>query len=133
MRLSFPRGLLAIHSTITPQHPSPRPLWEGAGGRGAAALVISMETEMFLRFPAALIATTLTVFAAASSAQTLTLAAAAAPTSVDPHYHTFGPNGSLDIHIFDYLVDMDPQSHPIPALALSWKLVDDRTWEFKLR
>ena len=23
--------------------------------------------------------------------------------------------------------------HPVPALALSWKLVDERTWEFKLR
>jgi peptide/nickel transport system substrate-binding protein len=86
---------------------------------------------MFLRATAALFAVALA--AAPCSAQTLTMAVAAAPTSVDPHYHTFGPNASLDIHIFDYLVDVDPQMHPIPALALSWKLVDDTTWEFKLR
>ena len=43
---------------------------------------------------------------APAPAQTLTLAVAAAPTSVDPHYHTFGPNASLDIHLFDYLVDV---------------------------
>jgi peptide/nickel transport system substrate-binding protein len=93
---------------------------------------------MLPRIQAALFSTVLAgcLLAAAphhAAAQTLTLAAAAAPTSVDPHYHTFTPNASLDIHIFDYLVDMDPQMHPIPALALSWKPVDERTWEFKLR
>ena len=86
---------------------------------------------MFSRIPAAVFA--LALAAAPVAAQNLTLAVSAAPTSVDPHYHTFGPNQSLDIHIFDYLVDVDPQMRPIPALALSWKLVDDHTWEFKLR
>lgn len=75
------------------------------------------------------------LFAASNGAgaQTLTLALAAAPTSVDPHYHTFGPNQTLDIHVFDLLTDFDAGMHPIPALATSWKLVDDTTWEFKLR
>ena len=66
-------------------------------------------------------------------AQPLTMSFAAAPTSVDPHYHTFAPNNSLAVHIFDTLVDMDEKSRPIPALAESWRAVDDTTWEFKLR
>ena len=40
---------------------------------------------------------------------------------------------SLDAHIFEPLVDMDPHARPIPALAESWKLIDDKTWEFHLR
>jgi peptide/nickel transport system substrate-binding protein len=71
--------------------------------------------------------------ASPACAQTLTMALAAAPTSVDPHYHTFTPNESLDAHIFDVLVDMDAKTRPIPALAESWKLIADDTWEFHLR
>lgn len=74
-----------------------------------------------------------TVFAAPGHAQTLKLAVAAAPTSVDPHYHTFSPNESLDDHIFSTLVSMDAKSRPQPELAESWKMLDDNTWEFKLR
>ena len=66
-------------------------------------------------------------------AQTLTMASSAPITSIDPHYHTFTPNISVDSHIFEPLVDMDANSRPIPALAVSWKLIDDHTWEFKLR
>ena len=71
--------------------------------------------------------------AAGANAQTLTMSLAAAPTSVDPHYHTFGPNETLDIHVFDLLTDFDAGMHLQPALATSWKLIDDTTWEFKLR
>jgi peptide/nickel transport system substrate-binding protein len=66
-------------------------------------------------------------------AQTLTLAVGAPVTSIDPHYHNLTPNQALASHIFDPLVDMDATSHPVPALAESWKLVDEHTWEFKLR
>ncbi|MCW3475943.1 ABC transporter substrate-binding protein [Limobrevibacterium gyesilva] len=68
-----------------------------------------------------------------AAAQTLTMASSAPITSVDPHYHTFTPNASLDAHLFDSLLDMDAQSRPVAALAESWKLVDERTWELKLR
>ncbi len=74
-----------------------------------------------------------TAGAAPAVAQTLTMAVSAPITSVDPHYHTFTPNESLDSHIFEPLVDMDAQSRPTPVLATSWKLVDDKTWEFHLR
>jgi peptide/nickel transport system substrate-binding protein len=71
--------------------------------------------------------------AVSASAQTLVMGASAPITSVDPHYHTFSPNESLDSNIFEPLVDMDPASRPIPALAESWKLVDPLTLELKLR
>src|SRR5690349_4126012 len=66
-------------------------------------------------------------------AQNLTLAVGAPVTSIDPHYHNYTPNLSLDAHIFEPLVDMDASSHPVPALAESWRMIDDQTWEFKLR
>ena len=66
-------------------------------------------------------------------AQSVTMAMSSSPTSVDPHYHTFGPNETLDIHMYDRLVERDAQDNPIPGLALSWKPIDDTTWELKLR
>ncbi len=71
--------------------------------------------------------------AAAAHAETLTLAVPAPVTSIDPHYHTLTPNESLDSSIFERLVEMDATSHLKPGLAESWRLVDDHTWEFKLR
>ncbi len=66
-------------------------------------------------------------------AQTLNLAVGAAPTSVDPHYSVVTSNVSLASHIFDALINRDADSKPAPGLALSWKMLDDTTWEFKLR
>ena len=84
--------------------------------------------------PFLLIWTTAVLLATASArAQSLVMALAGAPTSVDPHYHTFSPNATLDSHIFDVLIEMDPKSRPIPNLAESWKLLDPLTWELKLR
>lgn len=68
-----------------------------------------------------------------SAAQSLSLAVAAPVTSIDPHYHNLSPNISLAAHVFEPLVDMDASAHPIPALAESWRLIDDQTWEFHLR
>ena len=55
------------------------------------------------------------------------------PTGMDPHYHNAGANLGVSEHIFDALVKVDPDSRLIPGLAVSWRLVDDTTWEFKLR
>ena len=75
----------------------------------------------------------LTCFATCAVARTLTLAVGAPVTSIDPHYHNLTPNNALAAHIFDRLVDRDPDARPIPGLAESWKLVDEHTWEFRLR
>ncbi|MCQ4158586.1 ABC transporter substrate-binding protein [Roseomonas sp. GC11] len=90
----------------------------------------------------ALLATTLSAAALAAggparaagpAAQTLSLAVAAPPTSLDPHYHTLSPNNMVAEHFFDKLVHRDAQAKLVPGLAESWKMLDDSTWEFKLR
>jgi peptide/nickel transport system substrate-binding protein len=65
--------------------------------------------------------------------ETLTVASSAPVTSIDPHYHTLTPNESFGVHVYERLVSRDPQGRMIPGLAVSWKLRDDKTWEFKLR
>ncbi len=67
------------------------------------------------------------------SAQDLKIAVAADVTSIDPHFFNLFPNNNIAEHIFDKLVQMDPDSRMIPGLATSWKTIDDKTWEFKLR
>jgi len=68
-----------------------------------------------------------------AQAQNISIAVGPAPTSVDPHYHNLSPNNALARNIYDGLLSRDANSRPTPALATSWKMVDDQTWEFKLR
>ena len=55
------------------------------------------------------------------------------PSSIDPHYHNLGPNNQLARHIFDRLVHSDENQRLGPGLAVSWKAINDTTWQFKLR
>ncbi|MFZ0019175.1 MAG: ABC transporter substrate-binding protein, partial [Acetobacteraceae bacterium] len=77
----------------------------------------------------------LAIFAhpAPASAADLRLGLAVEPDSIDPHYHNFGGNKSLMPNLFDSLTSTDAQDHLTPDLAVSWRLIDDTTWEFKLR
>ncbi|WP_458098321.1 ABC transporter substrate-binding protein [Roseomonas sp. WA12] len=70
---------------------------------------------------------------AQAQGQSLAVAVAAAPTSLDPHYHTFSPNNMLAEHFFDPLIGRDAKAQLRPGLAEAWRLVDDTTWEFNLR
>ena len=58
---------------------------------------------------------------------------ASEPTSMDPHFHNLTPNNAALSQVFDYLIANDANQKPIPALAESWRAVDEHTWEFKLR
>ncbi len=69
----------------------------------------------------------------AAERQTLNVATGGAFTSMDPHYHNLGPNNVLTTYVFDPLVRFDRKYQPEAALAVSWRTVDDTTWEFKLR
>src|SRR3712207_8904164 len=42
------------------------------------------------------------------------------------------PNNNVGNHIFEGLVTKDARGRLIPALAESWRTVDDLTWEFRL-
>jgi len=86
-------------------------------------------------FAAGFVAAALTALAipAQVSAQELKIAVAADITSMDPHFFNLFPNNNMAEHIFDKLVQMDPDSKMIPGIATSWKVIDPTTWEFKLR
>jgi peptide/nickel transport system substrate-binding protein len=71
--------------------------------------------------------------AAPALAQELKIGLSAEPTSIDPHFHNLTPNNALRAHIFDALLAQDAEQKLKPALATSWRAVDDTTWEFKLR
>ena len=82
------------------------------------------------------LASTLTLsasFVGAAQAQSLTIAVAAEPTAADPHYHKMTANDAFSAHIYESLVGRNANMELIPALAMSWKNLDDLTWEFKLR
>ncbi len=68
-----------------------------------------------------------------AGAQDLSLAIRAPVTSIDPHYHNVSPNQSMASHIFNALTDMDANARVVPGLAESWRRINDKTWEFKLR
>ncbi|AKQ57588.1 ABC transporter substrate-binding protein [Bordetella hinzii] len=69
----------------------------------------------------------------AALAQTLKIALSSEPTSADPHYHKQTQNDAFSAHVYDSLVGRDANMKLKPALATSWKNLDDLTWEFKLR
>src|SRR5262245_22503779 len=67
------------------------------------------------------------------SAAELVIGLGADVTSVDPHVNNAAPNNNIAEHVFGTLVNRDPRQRLQPGLAESWRLVDDTTWEFKLR
>ncbi|MEJ0018840.1 MAG: ABC transporter substrate-binding protein [Acetobacteraceae bacterium] len=71
--------------------------------------------------------------AAPAAAADLRLGLAVEPDSIDPHYHNFGGNKGLMPNLFEALTSIDAQDHLTANLAVSWRLIDDATWEFRLR
>ena len=54
-------------------------------------------------------------------------------TNLDPRMGMGSIRSNYIRQVFESLVDVDRQGKPVPGLALSWKPVDDLTWEFALR
>jgi peptide/nickel transport system substrate-binding protein len=73
------------------------------------------------------------VLSSMALAKDLTVGLKSEPSSIDPHYHNLGPNNSFSAHVFDSLVGSDENQQHYPNLAVSWKPINDTTWEFKLR
>lgn len=69
----------------------------------------------------------------AAAQRTLTIGASSAPTGMDPHYHSSNMNNAQLRQVFDLLIDLDPSGRFVPRIAESWRAIDDRTWEFRLR
>jgi peptide/nickel transport system substrate-binding protein len=67
-----------------------------------------------------------------ASAADLRIGFKAEVTSADPHVLS-AANRSVWVNVYDSLIGQDEKLHPVPLLALSWKPIDDKQWEFKLR
>ena len=70
---------------------------------------------------------------ATASSETLTIGTRTETTSIDPHFYSWVPNSNIDLHFFDHIVMLDEDQQVKPRLAVSWKPIDDKSWEFKLR
>jgi peptide/nickel transport system substrate-binding protein len=66
-------------------------------------------------------------------AQELKVGLAAEPSAMDPHFHNLTPNSAMLSHIFERLVETDPQNKLVPGLAEGWRTVNETTCEFRLR
>ena len=74
-----------------------------------------------------------TAMATPVSAQTLTIGVRGGPDSIDPHFTATGTHAEALKHVFDTLVWSGDGLELMPRLAESWKVINDNTWEFKLR
>src|SRR5262249_21582806 len=52
---------------------------------------------------------------------------------LDPQLSTNWPDANVYESLFDQLVYRDVDMKLVPGLATEWKLLDDTTWQFKLR
>lgn len=76
---------------------------------------------------------TAATFALSAAAQEVVIGVRGGPESIDPHYAPTGTSVSAARNIFDTLVSRDNNLQTQAGLAVSWKPIDDLTWEFKLR
>lgn len=53
--------------------------------------------------------------------------------TLDPHGRNETTTTTMQRHVYENLVGFDENLKIVPELAESWKLIDDNTWEFKLR
>ncbi len=71
--------------------------------------------------------------AGAQGKDTLTVALASLAETLDPHMHFQRVGILVNINMFDSLLHRSAKLEFEPSLALSWKALNDTTWEFKLR
>jgi peptide/nickel transport system substrate-binding protein len=85
-----------------------------------------------MRLRAALLAAALFLPGAAAAQDLLRIGVEAGPTSLDPHYASLITNIAFARHVFEPLVQQDSRQNLRPAVASSWRVVDDLTWEFTI-
>lgn len=68
------------------------------------------------------------------TAQQITMGVGSPVTSLDPHFHNFGPNNAVASMLFGTLLEQDLDARLVPGLAESWRPSPDGDgWEFTLR
>lgn len=72
-------------------------------------------------------------WALAQSRDTLVVGGSESISTLDPHYTLSQSDYNVIAHVMDTLLEWDQNYKLVPALATSYRAVDDRTWEFTLR
>ena len=85
------------------------------------------------KFLATLIFTAAVMVVGTALADELRFGVARESPSIDPHWSTNVIAIGINRNIYDHLINKDDNMDLAPGLAVSWKLLDDLTWEFKLR
>jgi len=91
-----------------------------------------METRTMKRLILTSLAAALVGLSAAAAADDLSIGFADPLSSLDPQLNNHAGDRSVDLHFWDLLVE-NKWNKLQPGLALSWKPLDNTTWEFKLR
>jgi peptide/nickel transport system substrate-binding protein len=89
-----------------------------------------------LTFPRKALAAALVALALPAThalAQELRIGMRAGPEAMDPHYMALGTQIAQIKNMYEALVWQDERLQVQPGLATSWRVIDDFTWEFKLR
>jgi peptide/nickel transport system substrate-binding protein len=79
-----------------------------------------------------LLASALILAAGSASAEALRIGYADPVSSLDPQLNNYAGDRSVALHAFESLVNRHDDK-TLPGLAKSWKVLDDKTWEFTLR
>ena len=95
--------------------------------------MIPVSRRLFMGASLAALVASGHVSAWAQAGRTLTIGTKLELNTLDPHFFNGFPQGSSHGLIFDALLALNDELEVVPALATSWKNVDDLTWEFELR
>ncbi|MCW1927753.1 glutathione ABC transporter substrate-binding protein [Bhargavaea beijingensis] len=63
----------------------------------------------------------------------LILAVLSDASTLDPQGSNDVPSNNIHNNLFDTLVELNGKNEIVPSLATEWEMVDETTWEFKLR
>ena len=101
---------------------------------GAATLPATTGSRVAAQEGAAPLGTPTEALVAAPGGKTeLVVGQAADVTTLDPHMSNFSADITVTFNLFDNLLSRDRNQELQPMLATEWTLVDDTTWEFRLR
>jgi peptide/nickel transport system substrate-binding protein len=91
-----------------------------------------MPTRVLVILTAILVACSVPV-QAADPRDELRVAIPWTPENLDPTMNLSSIRAQVGVSLFDSLVGRDAEKRIVPELAESWRLLDDNTWQFRLR
>src|SRR2546428_710896 len=124
MGFHSPPGMVEGHRTVLGPFPSPRDVEGGHSVKHWLPGLLVLTLAALVAVP---------IGASAQGKDTLTVALPSHAPTLDPHMHFERVGILVNINMFDSLLHRSAKLEFEPSLALSWKALNDTTWEFKLR